>query len=90
VVSATTPDIDWSLGSVFTLATNGNEVVTFSNLVDGKTISVRVTAGAHTVTWPTALWPAGAAPTQTVSGVDIVSFVNIGGTIYGSSLQDFS
>jgi hypothetical protein len=42
------------------------------------------------VTWPTALWPAGAAPTQTVSGVDIVSFVNIGGTIYGSSLQDFS
>src|SRR5690242_10677390 len=64
-VSNTTPDIDWSLSGVFTLLTNGNETVTFSNLVDGKTILVRVTAaGAHTVTWPAAEWSGGAAPTQ--------------------------
>jgi hypothetical protein len=40
--------------------------------------------GAYTQTWPAAVdWPAGAAPTLTASGKDLLVFVTIdGGTIY--------
>jgi hypothetical protein len=80
--------IDWSLGGVFykTLAAGAN-TFTFSNATDGWMITVVLTGAASTVTWPTVLWPAGAAPTQTASGVDVYTFVKRGTTIYGSVVQ---
>lgn len=81
-------DIDWSTANVFTKTTSGNTTFTFSNTVDGKTITVVVTAGgAHTAAFPTAKWVGGAQPTQTSSGIDVYSFVKVGSTIYASVVQ---
>lgn len=83
VVSATTPVVNWALGNVFTLTTNGNEVLTFTGATTGKTILVVVTAGgSHTVTFPTALWVGGAQPVQTASGKDAYTFTCMATDIY--------
>lgn len=88
-VSISALNIDWSAGTVFfkTLA-GGANTFTFSNQLDGQTIVVFLTGSASTVTWPTVNWSGGTAPTQTASGVDGYTFVDRGGTIYGSVVQD--
>jgi hypothetical protein len=82
--------IDWSLGNVFTktLANSGN-TITFSNLADGQTITVRLTGGGAgcTVTWPAVKWPGGAVPVQTTSGTDVYTFFRDGANTYGSYTQ---
>ncbi len=80
--------IDWSLGGTFskTLAAGAN-TFTFANATDGQVIVVVVTGAASTLTWPTVKWAAGAAPTQTASGIDVYTFVKVGSTIYGSVVQ---
>lgn len=78
--------IDWSLGSVFTKTLAANTTFTFSNLKNGRSILVLLdgSAGSYTVTWPAGiLWPGGTAHSMTATGVDIVRFTRIGGTIYG-------
>lgn len=80
--------VDWAVANVFTktLSAGGN-TITFSNSADGQTIIVILTGAASTVTWPTVKWAAGAAPTQTASGIDVYTFVKAGSTIYGSVVQ---
>lgn len=78
--------IDWNLGAVFTKTLAGNVTFTFSNLKNGRSILVLLdgSAGTYTVTWPGGiLWPGGTAHSMTATGVDIVRFTRIGGTIYG-------
>lgn len=80
--------IDWTAAAVFakTLAAGAN-TFTFSNASDGMCIIVVVTGAASTLTWPTVKWAAGAAPTQSASGIDVYTFVKVGSTIYGSVVQ---
>jgi hypothetical protein len=87
-------DIDWSQGNAFrkTLEDGPNEI-TFSNSSDGQTIVVALTgSGASTeVTWPTNVrWSGGTAPTQTTSGRDVYTFVNMGDGIDASVVQNLS
>jgi hypothetical protein len=81
--------VDWSTSYVFskTLGAGAN-TITFSNQIDGQTVVVILTGAASTVTWPSVKWSGGTAPTQTASGVDAYTFVDRGGTIYGSVVQD--
>jgi hypothetical protein len=94
-IASTTPsglNIDWSLGNVFskTLGAGAN-AVTFSNTADGQTIVVVLTGAASTVTWPGGVkWTGGVAPTQTANGTDVYTFVDVGGTFYGSVIQAFA
>lgn len=84
--------IDWSMGNVFYKTLSGNITFTFANLRDGQVAIVIITntTGNYTVTWPTVSWPGGSAPVQTVGAhTDVWTFVNRGGTIYGSVVQNF-
>ncbi len=82
-------DIDWSLAGVYTKTlANGGQTFTFSNATDGESIIVILTGvGTSAVTWPTTKWAAGVAPTQTVAGTDVYTFVKAGSTLYGSVVQ---
>lgn len=85
-------NVNWSLGYVFsrTLA-GGANALTFSSQKDGQTITVAITGAASTLTFPAGVkWAGGTAPTQTASGTDVYTFVDIGGTIYGSVVQNLS
>lgn len=85
-VAVSTSAIDWSLGAVFTKTLAANTTFTFSNLKNGRSILVLLdgSAGTYTVTWPGGiLWPGGTAHSMTATGVDIIRFTRIGGTIYG-------
>lgn len=84
--------IDWSAASTFTKTLSANTTFTFSNATDGQTIVVRITntASNYTVTWPTVSWSGGTAPVQTVGAKsDVYTFINIGGTYFGSAVQNF-
>ncbi len=80
-------DIDWSLAPTFSKTLSANTTFTFSNLVSGKVIVVRLTntASNYTVAWPTVRWSTGTAPTMT-TGVksDVYTFFYDGSNVYGS------
>lgn len=88
-------NVDWSAGEVFgkTLAAGAN-AITFSNVTDGQTISVRLTSngGGSTASWPAGVkWPGGVAPTLTTpSGTDIFTFMRENGVTYGIPSQAFA
>lgn len=55
-VEITALNIDWSLGKAFYKAITADSTFTFSNLVDGKTITVvltNATGSAYTIAFPT-------------------------------------
>lgn len=87
-------NIDWSLSKTYSKTLSANTTFTFSNDTDGQTIVVAITntAGNYTVAWPAAVqWSGGTEPVQTIGAfTDVITFVKIGSTIYGSSVQNFS
>jgi hypothetical protein len=85
-------NIDWSTGNLFTKTLAANSTFTFSNLLSGQTIVVRLTntASNFTVTWPTVKWPNQTAPTMTTGAFsDVYTFVYDGVNVYGSFVQNF-
>lgn len=83
--------IDWTLGQFFTKTLGaGAQVFTFSGAASGRTITVRVTGAASTLTWPTVKWASGTPPTQTASGIDVYTFFHDGTSIYGAVVQAMS
>lgn len=87
--------IDWSLGATAKMTFDRNAVTfTFSNPVAGRVYRLLLIQGdgSDTITWPTIKWAGGSAPTlSTAAGAeDIVTFVYIGSSWYGSATLDFS
>ncbi len=85
--------INTGSGTYSQVLASGANTFTFSNNVDGMAIMVKLTsdAGGSTVTWPGfVLWPGGTVPTQSSTGVDVYSFADIDGLIYGTVLQAFA
>lgn len=78
--------IDLTLGNFVSATLIGNVTWTFTNPVASPNVSgfslELVNGGAYTITWPSSVrWPGGTAPSLTVSGVDILTFVtDDGGT----------
>ena len=87
--------IDWATGATFSKTLSASTTFTFSNSLPGQEIRVAITntVANYTVTWPsspTLKWSGGSAPVQTVGAkTDLYTFVNIGGVIYGSVVQNF-
>lgn len=93
-------DVDWSLSGTFrkTLGAGAN-AITFSNVRDGQTITMKFTsdAGGSTATFPTVVdgvpvrWPGGTLPTQsTPSKTDAYTFVHMGDEILGIQQANFA
>lgn len=85
-------DIDWSAGNIFKKSVNANSTFTFSNVQDGKVITLVVeNAGAsdRTLTWPTPIyWPNGAAiTTLTASKNNVYTFMRVDGKTYASATE---
>lgn len=87
--------IDWATGASFSKTLSASTTFTFSNSLPGQEIRVAITntVANYTVAWPaspTLKWSGGSAPTQTIGAkTDVYTFVNIGGVIYGSVVQNF-
>ena len=87
--------IDWATGASFSKTLSASTTFTFANSLPGQEIRVAITntVANYTVTWPsspTLKWSGGVAPVQTVGAkTDVYTFVNIGGVIYGSVVQNF-
>jgi hypothetical protein len=86
-------DIDWTnpnYGFYKTLAANAT--FTFSNVIEGKTISVAITntASNYTVAWPAGIkWPNGIIPTQTTGArTDVYTFIRLNSVTYGAGVQN--
>ena len=83
-------NLDWSLSNSFSDTISGSTTYTFSNLLDGQSITFAVTNGASgAITWPTVLWSGGTQPTPTPSKTDVYTFVRVGSTTYGSAILNF-
>lgn len=88
--------VDASLGDNFILTLTAN-VTSFTviNLVDGKTIQIKILqggAGSYTVTFSGIHWPASTAPviTATLAHYDIVSITSFSGVLAGARIADFN
>lgn len=85
--------VNWAAGNVFRgFLVAGVNFIGFANIIDGKTIVVRLTgAGSSSVIWSSPVkWGFGLAPTQTAAGVDVYTFVSDGTFVYGSVVQIMS
>lgn len=85
--------INWLAGNVFYGSlTAGTNTLSFSNVVNGKAIVVRLTSGGvSAVLWPGAVkWAFGVEPVQTATGTDVYTLVSDGIFIYGSVVQAMS
>jgi hypothetical protein len=89
VVTGTTPALNPANGSIQTWTLSGASTPTDS-LSNGQSIILGVTAGAHTVTWPSVTWSkvggSGTAPTLTSSGVNWIVLWKAGGVLRGAFL----
>ena len=85
--------IDLTLGNYVSATVAGTTTWTFSNPFTSPTAVVFIleltNGGSAALTWPAAVkWPNGTAPTLTVSGVDLLSFVtDDGGTTWRGVLS---
>jgi hypothetical protein len=63
-----------------------------STLTDGDSVTLRITAGAHTIDWSSILaaaqWIGQAAPTLPSTGSAIITLWKEGGTVYGQHAGD--
>lgn len=92
-----TASISWDVdnGYTATVTLAGNRTLSISNMEDGDTAILRIVqdaTGSRTLTMTGVQWAGGTAPTLSTVGtsVDIVSFVKIGGTVYGSIGKAFA
>jgi hypothetical protein len=93
--SGTTKTLDLTNGTVQTVTMTGNCTFTMPTATAGKSFIIRLTqaaTGMTTATFTGVKWSGGTAPTitATASAVDIISFVAVGSTWYGSAIQNLS
>lgn len=88
--------IDWSIlnkkGGLYTKTLSANTTFTFTNMVAGQTIVVKIsnTVSDYTVTWPTAKWPNDVQPPQTIGArFDMWTFMYDGTNIIGGVVQNY-
>lgn len=91
--------IAWDLAAnqVSSVTLAGNRTLANpTNMVDGATYVLRViqdATGSRTLAYGSAYkWPAGTAPTltTTASGIDIITFISDGTSMFGVATLDFS
>jgi hypothetical protein len=96
VNSSTSQTISLASGTVLSYTLTGNCTFTMPATTNGTSFIVRLiqdATGSRTATFTGVKWPAGTAPTITITastGVDIISFVCIASTWYGNAAQAFA
>jgi hypothetical protein len=94
-LSGPNPNLDWSLGSVYSYSLGGNEAVSFINVPDAGSVTFFVTnTASYTVSFsaPAGMamhWPGKTQPTATPAGLDVYTFVRSGAVIASSVVQNF-
>ena len=89
--------VNWGTSNAFYLSLGANSTITtFSNAVDGQTITIEVkqNGGNYTLTWPSAVkWSGGTAPTMTATNgkYDVYTFIynSTLAVYFGSYVQNF-
>lgn len=88
-LTGTTPALSTTGGTVKTWTLSANSSPT-DGLTSGQSITLGVTAGSYTVTWPTMTWVkvggSGVAPTFTSTGVNWVVLWKVGSSLNGAFL----
>lgn len=89
--------IDWDLGNIQYFTLNATSSIPFfANPKEGATYILKIkqpAVGNHTLSWSVAIkWPNGAIPvlSTTSNAEDIITFVYMGGTLYGNIQKAFS
>jgi len=89
--------VNWGTSNAFYLSLGANSTITtFSNAVDGQTITIEVkqNGGNYTLTWPSAVkWSGGTAPTMTATNgkYDVYTFIynSTLAVYFGSYVQNY-
>ena len=93
-ISTSTYNLDWSLSNNFDYVLETSCTMSISNGIDGQTVVMAVTqdglTGSNTLSITGVKWNEGTEPTLTTatSSTDVYTFVQINGSIYGSSIQN--
>jgi len=93
--TAVSSTIDWSSARTFFRTLTANTTYSFTNLKDGETVTVAVRqaafGGPYTAAFTGVAWKGSVAPTQTTTAnkVDLYTFIDFGGTIFGSASQSY-
>jgi hypothetical protein len=93
--SGTTKTLSLASGTFQTVTLTGNCTFTMPTATAGQSFILIVSqdaTGGRTATFTGVKWPAGTAPTITItaSAVDIISFLSNGTNWYGTAAQAFS
>lgn len=88
LVYAATTDINWNLSNVFKLSIAAAVTLTFSNTSEKEIDLFIPVSGTRVITWPTMVWPGGAAPgspADTKTGWYKIR--KVGSTFYGNPVS---
>jgi len=75
-------------GATWTIDNDASRTATATNFAAGESMTIGVTAGANTLTWPTITWVGGSAPTLATSGATYVVLWKVSSTLYGANVGD--
>ena len=79
--------IDPDNGTIQTWTLGANRTASDS-VTAGQSVLLMITAGAHTLTWPTITWAGGSAPTLSTSSTTAIEIWKVGSTLYGANVGD--
>jgi hypothetical protein len=83
---ATSLDINPSNGTIQLWTLTATRTLTASTFANGQSVTMMVTAGSFTITWPTTTWVGGSAPTLSTSVKTVIELWKAGGTLYGANV----
>lgn len=81
-------DLDPANGPIQLWTLGASRTATATNFAAGESMTIGVTAGANTLTWPTMTWVGGSAPTLATSGATYVVLWKVSSTLYGANVGD--
>ena len=81
-------DLDPANGPIQTWTLGASRTATATNFAAGESMTIGVTAGANTLTWPTITWVGGSAPTLSSSGTTYIVLWKVSSTLYGANVGD--
>ena len=87
-VSGTTPALSPTNGTIQTWTLSGASTPTAGTWAAGQSLTLRITAGANTITWTSlaVTWIGGSAPTLSTTATTTVELWKISTTIYGANV----
>ena len=81
-------DLDPANGPIQTWTLGASRTATATNFAAGESMTIGVTAGSNTLTWPTITWVGGSAPTLSTSGTTYIVLWKVSSTLYGANVGD--